>query len=336
MKISIFASIGAYNLGDELIVKNEIKQLEKKYGKNIEFSVFTYDVKNPFIHAKNITYYEYFPCNIKSLKGIFKNVLNLYHFLYQTYVSNMIVIGGGGIFFDSEHSTVSNPLNQWVIRSKLFQFFRKKVIFQSVGIHIHKKKNYQKIKKIFSINKAEVYVRDDSSQKILSDLRITSTKVLDPVFYDNAVNQSPQDGRYCLKKINISDFSLEHISDIEFGNKYIGIAFRSGYLKNEYTNISDIIEFVSKKGGKIVLIPHSFHPTDRSSNDYFFLRNFSVKYNIKICEDMKEVYKMYSQKKIDICLTMRLHSIILSQVYEIPFISFSYSKKTDEVLSQIS
>jgi polysaccharide pyruvyl transferase WcaK-like protein len=32
---------------------------------------------------------------------------------------------------------------------------------------------------------------------------------------------------------------------------------------------------------------------------------------------------------------MRYHSIILSQVYGIPFIWISYSKKTDEVLNYI-
>jgi polysaccharide pyruvyl transferase WcaK-like protein len=32
---------------------------------------------------------------------------------------------------------------------------------------------------------------------------------------------------------------------------------------------------------------------------------------------------------------MRLHSMILSQVYKIPFVWISYSKKTDEVLSII-
>jgi len=47
---------------------------------------------------------------------------------------------------------------------------------------------------------------------------------------------------------------------------------------------------------------------------------------------MQESYDIYKNKKIDICLVMRLHAIILSQVYGIDFIAFSYSKKTDEVL----
>jgi polysaccharide pyruvyl transferase WcaK-like protein len=38
---------------------------------------------------------------------------------------------------------------------------------------------------------------------------------------------------------------------------------------------------------------------------------------------------------MDLCLAMRLHSMILSQVYEIPFVAFSYSKKTEELVKKI-
>ena len=47
---------------------------------------------------------------------------------------------------------------------------------------------------------------------------------------------------------------------------------------------------------------------------------------------MQETYEQYKNKKIDICLSQRLHSMILSNVYGIPFIWISYSKKTDEFL----
>jgi polysaccharide pyruvyl transferase WcaK-like protein len=50
---------------------------------------------------------------------------------------------------------------------------------------------------------------------------------------------------------------------------------------------------------------------------------------------MMEVYDAYKNKEIDICIAMRLHSIILSHVYEIPFIGLSYSTKTDEVLNEL-
>jgi len=51
---------------------------------------------------------------------------------------------------------------------------------------------------------------------------------------------------------------------------------------------------------------------------------------------MKESYEIYTNKKIDLNLASRLHSIILSQVYEIDFIAISYSTKTDEIISYLA
>jgi polysaccharide pyruvyl transferase WcaK-like protein len=42
---------------------------------------------------------------------------------------------------------------------------------------------------------------------------------------------------------------------------------------------------------------------------------------------MQETYEYYKEDKIDFCLSMRLHSMILSQVYGINFIGLKYSKK---------
>jgi polysaccharide pyruvyl transferase WcaK-like protein len=50
---------------------------------------------------------------------------------------------------------------------------------------------------------------------------------------------------------------------------------------------------------------------------------------------MQESYEIYTKKKIDINLAMRLHSIILSHVYSIPYIAISYSKKTDEITKKL-
>ena len=50
---------------------------------------------------------------------------------------------------------------------------------------------------------------------------------------------------------------------------------------------------------------------------------------------MHETYEYYSQKKLNLCLAQRLHSMILSEVYEIPFVWFIYGKKTKELLNYI-
>ena len=57
MIISIFASIWSENLWDELILKNEIKILEEKYWKDVEFKVFTNNTDYVFFQKYNIFIY---------------------------------------------------------------------------------------------------------------------------------------------------------------------------------------------------------------------------------------------------------------------------------------
>jgi hypothetical protein len=66
-------------------------------------------------------------------------------------------------------------------------------------------------------------------------------------------------------------------------------------------------------------LPHSFHKTDILANDFEFLKQF-LNSDVEIAENMQEVYDFYKNKKMDLCISMRLHSMILSQVYEINYI----------------
>jgi exopolysaccharide biosynthesis predicted pyruvyltransferase EpsI len=80
----------------------------------------------------------------------------------------------------------------------------------------------------------------------------------------------------------------------------------------------------------------SFHPSDYQANDGYFLQNFVTADIVMGGDTMQDVYTHFTEKKIDVCIAMRLHSIILSQVYEIPFIALNYSQKTDQILKKLS
>jgi len=71
------------------------------------------------------------------------------------------------------------------------------------------------------------------------------------------------------------------------------------------------------------------------SNDLLFLEQFLTE-NREMKQTMQDVYNVYTQKQIDINIAMRLHSIILSEVYEIPYIALSYSQKTEETIKKLS
>lgn len=322
MNISIFLSCWQQNLWDELILKNEIKLLKKEYWENTLFTVFTYDLKDDFLQDNSIKYIEYFPISIKQPKNIIRNIKNFYNFLYQVYKSDLIVVWWWWIFYENEVSTVSNPLNMWYIRLIFFKIFLKKVLFYWVSIEIwEKSKNLYKIKKIFSLWD-DIRVRNEYSFLLLQKIWIRSKLIDDPVFYDawdNYIKKSP------IFSIDCKNIDLSFLTKIDFYGKTIWIAFRKWYLEDDI--LEKICENIIQKWWKIILLPHSFHKTNIESNDEFYLKKI-LKNNITITSNMAETYELYKQKKIDLSLSMRLHSMILSQVYDIDYIKFSYSYKT--------
>lgn len=340
MNISIFASIWCQNLWDELILKNEILLLEKKYakeGEKVFFRVFTYDMDHHFFIKKNVEYREYFPIGLKKNKS--KNIANYIQFLKTIFWSDLIVIWGGGLFYDSEKQSSTKNLELWKMRTNHFRFFHKSFIFYGVSIDTKRETSPKKIKKIFS-GAQNIFVRDEYSRKYLYELKLHSHIIDDPVMSDNPLYNPRR--KSCIKILDSKAFDLRDIADIDVKGKRIGIAFRAGYLSSiwskevEVAKMWELIHFLIGHGAKkIVLLPHSFHKTDIQANDYLFLRQF-ISSKVDIADSMKDVYESYTQKTIELCFSMRLHSIILSEVYAIPYIAFSYSQKTFETLKKLT
>ena len=369
MKIAIFASIWAQNIWDELILKNEIRILEDRYakdlwvGKNdIKFSVFSYDIGDAFYSASNVEYKEYFPIAFKNIKNIYRNIKNLIVFIKTIITSDLIVIGWGGIFYDSELQSVANPLKQWLFRINVAKIFRKKVEIFRVWISIVDKNNLALIQKIFS-KVDKISVRDKQSFLLLTEVWIKNMSIInDPVFFDNYKNNDLSEEKYLNNALN-KDLIIDYLQSkflnidtlkniIDKNNvswKIFWISLRKLNISNYSEDILAILEYIIDNWGELIFIPHSFHKTDILANDYIFLSNFfkklqskyweQISHNkikISICKTLEESYWVYKTKKIDINFAQRLHSIILSQVYGIEFVWISYSQKTDEILRELS
>jgi polysaccharide pyruvyl transferase WcaK-like protein len=334
MNISIFASIGAQNLWDELILKNEIELLKQEFWEMSQFKVASYDIKNPIFHIKNTTYFEYFPLWIKNPRNIIRNIKSFFQFIASIIWSDIVVIGWGGIIYDSEIQSVSNPLWQWIFRVKIARLFRKKIYFYALWIDIKNPENYQKLEKIFK-NAYKISLRDKKSQKHLESIGIKSEVVDDPVM-NEWYRKWKILGIYASQAFFLKDF--EHY---DFQGKKIGLALRSWYIgryqdkRIETWLVSELCECIEKKWGQVLFLPHSFHQTDILANDYIFMKHFLTTER-EIYASLWEVYTAYSHKIPDIIITMRLHSIILSYVYGIDQIVLSYSKKTDEVIKKLN
>jgi polysaccharide pyruvyl transferase WcaK-like protein len=357
MNISIFASIWCQNLWDELILKNEIDLLKSEFqstrpvsrdqSQELYFKVASYEAHNPLFHIQNTSYFEYFPLWIKQLKNIFRNIRDFFKFLSVIIWSDRVVIGWGWIIYDSELQSVWNPLNQWLFRARVARFFRKKIYFYAVWVDIKNADNNQILEKIFK--KAwKITVRDEKSQQQLIELWIQSEIVDDPVMSENFQPHHSSHERIergvtwnILWTHNSKNFKLKDFDTYNFQWKKVWLALRSWYIwtswdaRVEKLLIEELCSYIEKKWGKITFIPHSLHPSDKQANDYEFMKQF-LNYEREIYVNLTEVYTAYNHQMIDIVISMRLHSIILSHVYGIDQIVLSYSQKTDEVIKKLS
>ncbi len=340
MKIAIFASIWEQNLWDELILKNQIKILEEKYEEKIDFLVFTYDKKNVFYSKENINYYNYFPIWIRKPSNFLKNIIAFLNFLRVVFISDLIIIWWWWIIYDNEVQKNKSPLDSWVFRINIFNLFFKKYEFFRIWINIKQEQNYKKLKRIFKKAKY-ISVRDEYSKELLSEVWINSTLEKDPVFFDKP---NSLDEKYLIWKIDSFEFNIWVFEKFNLQGKKVGLAIRSGYFfekskissRMEEWRVREIINYLTNSWAEVILMPHSFHPRDEMANDFIFLNKFAWVPGVTIKKNMEEIYAVYKSGEIDFCVAMRLHSIILSHIYEIPFLGVSYSKKTDQILNQLS
>ena len=300
MNISILTATWHYNLWDELILLQEYKILKERY-KDSRFFVFTYDKKSSLIEDE-IDYIQYFPSWIK--KNPLKNIWYFWQNIKAIYKSDLVIIWWWWLIYEEEVQSSSSPILQWKLRIFLAKLFRKKIIYFWIGINVKKPAN---IKYLFSWKRTFVSVRDEKSSRALETIWIKNILMNDPVFL-----LEPE------KKIHTEN------------TKIIWISLRKWYLKNEKENIKQIVLYLSRLWYKLVFLSHSIHKEDILANDYEFLSDIARKYNIEITRTIKDTLSYY--KKLDFVIWMRLHSLIISLVYNIPFLALSYSQKTDELL----
>lgn len=113
-------------------------------------------------------------------------------------------------------------------------------------------------------------------------------------------------------------------------SKTIGIALRKGFLPDDV--ITQLIKKLMAMGYRILLLPHSLHPTDESSHDGYYLQNFLLP-GVETTQSIEQTLEGY--KKCHIIIGMRFHSMILAIDHHIPFIGISYAQKTIQLLADI-
>lgn len=177
-RITIFAAAGAHNLGDEAIVLSEVAFLRERYP-DARISVSTYDSASTLVPSEwGIRYFSYFPNGFRR-----KPVSNVFFCLrtaWEIFRADLVVIGGGGIFYDNEGQSFSKQVFEWRLRTGTARFFKKPIVFFGVGVDVSRS-NAKLLANVFK-GASAVTVRDEKSAGTLSEIAVASKVVPDPAF----------------------------------------------------------------------------------------------------------------------------------------------------------
>jgi polysaccharide pyruvyl transferase WcaK-like protein len=214
-----------------MILSQEYIHLKNTYPDAI-FHIFTYDTigtqeildtVSPSVCAPE--YVHYFPHYIR--RRPFQNIYYFFKNIYTLAISDLVVCGGGGIFYeDGTHSGWRKRIWQWYMRAYIAGICGARIYWWSISLETADDTHIQSLKRIFSIRNTTVTVRDTRSKELLQKISITADVVPDMAMMTQ--------GTY--------DQSLDAISHSNPQSKYVGISLRSGHIYD--THIHTLLDYI--------------------------------------------------------------------------------------------
>lgn len=305
MRIGVMTAAGQGNLGDELILRQELEAL-RALEPGADFTVFTYG-RAPHLldRTVDVRFVEYFPHGL--LRRPFHNVALAWRNWRELAACDHLVIGGGGLFFTREGGRASRAMWHWALRVWAARWHRVPVTYVALGVSLPGRA-LRSWKWLFSHPDTRVSVREPDVQRRLLALGVRATLLPDPVF--------------TLPKPSIRK-----------GGGRVGLALRAGMLPDEAAAVRGMVAYLRDRGYEPVFVCHSAHPDDRASDDRAFLEPFARELDVPLAATNAEALACYPF--LDFCVAMRLHAAILSVRHGVPFLALSYSDKTDELLARL-
>lgn len=178
-RILLFAATGVHNVGDEAILRAETDLLRSKYPE-AAFRIATYDAGSHFLprEDRKIAFFSYFPNAFRQRP--FANVGYFFRNALEIWRADLVIIGGGGLFYDNEGQNFRKQVFEWKVRSFLARIFRKPVFFWGIGVDV-RDGNVRSLEPVFR-GAAAVTVRDPESAAALAKIGIRATVAPDPAF----------------------------------------------------------------------------------------------------------------------------------------------------------
>ncbi len=294
----------SYNLWDEIILQEELRFLQEHYGTAVSFKILTHDKKSAFFSDPDAPFVTYFP------HAFWRNpFMNIYYFLNNIWLiihADIIIIGGGGIFFDNEEGTSFKSLiMQWFFRIKLARLSGTTIIFLGISIEVKKTANKMQLRRIFQKGDF-IIVRDERSASLLGALEIPCSEIPDIWFLYKPVLIPPPPWK-----------------------KRIGISFRWGFLWDNEEIIPEIYEYFIKQGYDPVFLIHTTSGNEEQ-NDITFIKRVMRWKTYNTTGTIQNTLKVYST--LYAVIGMRFHAAVLACVHEIPLFLLSYWPKTETLI----
>jgi polysaccharide pyruvyl transferase CsaB len=316
MKIVISGFYGAENTGDEAILSSIVSSIKEKYPDS-EFIIFS-------VNASYTT-------KIHKLKAVFRPCFNRKFFqtdflsIYSSIKnSDLVIIGGGGILQDVHNYLTIPCFLHTVILAKLLN---KPVMFYSVGVGpIKNKISELLVRDVCNISDL-ITVRDNLSKEYLMRIGVNNVPIIvsaDPVFALSSVStERAKEILFC--------------ENIPIKKPMIGISIRYvEWFKMDKKQLAKLLDYlVEHYNSTVILVPFGYDgiPSDLEICEQLIKESKKDIYLIREKYHPQEIAGIIGQ--FDFLIGMRLHSLIMSSIMNVPVLGISYLPKVRSALIQM-
>lgn len=320
VKILIHGWYGHGNAGDEAILFS-IGQSLKSVFKKIDMTVLSSNPKEVFSsHGINSV-----DDNFLRFKS-FKMALN------KAKESDLLIIGGGGLFFDTFDRILPIGVIRWSKALVLAKLANKPIMIYGLGIGPVRLKLSKLLLRFFLKEVDCIAVRDEESKELVNELikKNVAHLTADPA----------------ISILNHLD-SLEEVR-IPFPKDKLLIGLCLRQYKDFNTESKEVIDdlimvldqITSKYNAFIVLFPLESMESRYSSRDQELLdnirRNIGNSDNVILISEPCNYRKMMGIiSRMDLIIGMRLHSLIFSAAFGVPMYGIIYDPKVKNFLDRM-
>lgn len=317
--IAVMSLIGAGNLWDELIALGVYLDLRSQHP-DAHLHFFGYDLDRVLLRSlmkddKNLSFHHFFPHHLKTHP--LKNISYLFDTLKTIQKSDLLLIWGGGIFYDYEsNQSISKQVYEWKLRVYLAQLTRTPIEYRGISIDVQEH-HLNKYRSLFVCAKS-VQVRDTHSVNLLKKIDIHSHQESDYVIkkWDEIQKVCTQIGASSKKPTPLS----------------IGISLRSGLTHDDRDTMRELIASLRHSFPDVSLIGLAFSYIPGSQVD-----DSELLWSLDLDELITDQVRiMETIPTLSYSISMRLHAMIVSYLSWVPTICLSYATKTQEIAKELS